>query len=517
MKRRPSAPRSALQAATANREIELKLRVPPARLRSLMASPLLRGSAAAQTVVLAATYYDTPELHLWRNRIALRVRREGRLWVQAVKGSGTVESGVHTRLEFETALRDGNPDISALPRNEITRIFRSPKIRSALLPVLTTNIRRNVRLLTPAPDVLIEVAIDRGEIRSGNRREAVCELELELKRGPVTALFDLALKLAAEQPLSLEHHSKAGRGYALFRTQLAKPLRASVVRLNAAMDAGDAFRTIAASALSQVQGNARGLLESGDPEYLHQMRVGLRRLRSVLNLFRYQFGGTDDDVPHAASLRMLAAGLGAARDWDVMLTETLPRIHGLPQMARLIAACDPVRQLARRNSKKLIKSNDYLVLMLTLGRTLAAPEMTAAADWHEPARAAAARILKQRHAQVLKRSRHLAKRTPDELHRLRIAVKKLRYAVEFFNDLFQVKAMAVQRARLEKLQDILGDINDAAVLETLLEAARAGSSRWPAATAHAVVKWHEQRATRQRKRLMSVWRRFCDAPQPWQR
>ena len=155
--------------------------------------------------------------------------------------------------------------------------------------------------------------------------------------------------------------------------------------------------------------------------------------------------------------------------------------------------------------------------MLTLGRTLAAPEMTAAADWHEPARAAAARILKQRHAQVLKRSRHLAKRTPDELHRLRIAVKKLRYAVEFFNDLFQVKAMAVQRARLEKLQDILGDINDAAVLETLLEAARAGSSRWPAATAHAVVKWHEQRATRQRKRLMSVWRRFCDAPQPWQR
>ena len=76
MKRRPSAPRSALQAATANREIELKLRVPPARLRSLMASPLLRGSAAAQTVVLAATYYDTPELHLWRNRIALRVRRE---------------------------------------------------------------------------------------------------------------------------------------------------------------------------------------------------------------------------------------------------------------------------------------------------------------------------------------------------------------------------------------------------------------------------------------------------------
>ena len=515
MKPRTRSSRSAGPAATANREIELKLRVPPARLRALAASPLLRASGGSRTVQLAATYYDTPDLRLSRDRIALRVRREGRRWVQAVKGGGSVASGVHSRLEFESVLRDAKPDLGVLPESPLTRILQSPRIAAALQPVFTTHIRRSVRLLVPAPGVLIEVAIDRGEIRSGKRREAVCELELELKRGPVTALFDLALKLAAAQPLELEHHSKAARGYALFNPQLAAPLKASAVRLDNTMDAGDAFRAIAASALAQVQGNARGVLDSADPEYLHQMRVGLRRLRSALNLFKQQLG--DDWVEQALSLRTLAAGLGVARDWDVLVTETLPRLRELPQAARLLAACEAARNVVRRNAKKSIETNDYVILMLLLGRSLAAPQLTAAAQWHEPARAAAAHILKRRHAQVLKRGRRLAGQSPADLHRLRIAIKKLRYAVEFFNDLFQVKAMAVQRARLAKLQDILGFINDAEALGSLLESARACSRRWPAGAADAVVEWHAQQARRQRTRLTAAWRRFRDAPQPWRR
>lgn len=515
MTRRVRSPRKADSDVTSNREIELKLRLPPARLRALLASPLLRGSGAGKTIQLEATYYDTPELDLWRGRIALRVRREGRRWVQAVKGGGAVESGVHTRLEFETELRNATPDLSVLPRNPLTRILRSPKIAPVLVPVLTTDIRRSVRLLTPAPDVLIEVAIDRGEIRSGDRREAICELELELKRGPVIALFDLALALAETQPMELELHSKAERGYALYHPQFVRPLKASVVRLHDGMNAGDAFREIVASALRQVQGNARGVLDSADPEYLHQMRVGLRRLRSALDLFNAASG--DTLAPQVASLRRLAAGLGAARDWDVLVTETLPRLGELPRMTELAAACERRRNLARRSAIKSIKTNSYLILMLQIGRSLAAPELTAATHWQEPARRTAARILNERHAKVLKRGRRLGTRSAADLHRLRIAVKKLRYATEFFNDLFQVKAMSLQRARLEELQDILGFINDAVVLQPLLASARAGVSRWPAAVAEAVVEWHEQRAKRQRKRLISAWRQFCKTPQPWRR
>ena len=515
MKCRVGAPRRADPVAKVNQEVELKLRVPPTRLRALLASPLLRASGAPRTMRLAATYYDTPDLHLWRNRIALRVRREGRRWVQAVKGGGSVASGVHTRMEFETVVRDAHPDLSVLPRSPLVKVLRAGNVAATLVPVLSTDIKRSLRLLAPAPGVLIEVAIDRGEIRSGTRCDAVCELELELKQGPLTALFDLALQLAAVQPLELESQSKAERGYALYSTQFAKPHKATAVRLDSAMDAGAAFCIIAASTLAQVQGNARGVLDSEDPEYLHQMRVGLRRLRSALDLFHEPLG--DALAVQAASLRALGAGLGAARDWDVLITETLPQLSGLPHIKSLAAICGVMCQTTRTKSKKVIKTNTYTETMLTLGRWLAMPQATADTAWRAPARVAAARILAIRHARVLKRGQRLAKQTPAQLHRLRIAVKKLRYAAEFFDDLFQVKAMAVQRARLEKLQDILGSINDAETVESLFAAAQSGARRWPEAPANAVVMWHKQRAMRQRDRLSAAWRRFRAAPQPWQK
>ena len=147
-------------------------------------------------------------------------------------------SGVHTRMEFESVLRSAQPDLSVLPRNALTKVLRDANIASTLVPVLSTDIKRSLRLLTPAPGVLIEVAIDFGEIRSGLRREKLCELELELKQGPVTALFDLALQLAELHPLELEQHSKAERGYALYDAQFSVPQKAAAVRLTRRMSAG---------------------------------------------------------------------------------------------------------------------------------------------------------------------------------------------------------------------------------------------------------------------------------------
>lgn len=510
MTRRVRTPHSPAAAA----EIELKLRAPPARLRELLSSPLLRGTGTARTLRLAATYYDTPDLQLWRNRIALRVRREGGRWVQVVKGAGSVQSGVHSRLELETEIRDSRPDPAALPHDPLTRVLRSRKVAAALAPVLHTDIIRTLRLLAPAPGVLIEAAIDRGVIRSERRRETVCELELELKQGPVTALFDLALQLVAKLPLTLEHHSKAERGYALYSARAAAPVKASAVRLTRAMDAGDAFRVIVAASLAQVQGNVRGLLDAADPEFLHQMRVGLRRLRSALDLFGEQLG--DVVAPHDAGLRTIAAGLGTARDWDVLVSETMPRMVGLPAAAALAAACGPARLAARNKSKKLIKSKTYNETMLALGRWLVLSQATDAIAWREPARVAAAHILASRYARVLKRGRRLAQQSPAELHRLRIAIKKLRYAVEFFRDLFQVKEMTVQRDCLARLQDILGLINDAVTVGPLLAVARIGARKWPVAAAEAVLVWHQQRALAERHRLAAAWRRLRKAPRPWQ-
>jgi inorganic triphosphatase YgiF len=513
MTRRLSASGTRGQAAAPANEIELKLRVPAARWREVMAHPLLGAGAGQRTQLLGATYYDTPDAALWRHRIALRVRREGRRWVQAIKGGGTQQSGLHSRQEYETVLRNDRPDLSTLPDGPLAGILRSAKVAAALVPLLSTRITRTVRMLQPAPGVSIEAAFDRGVIRSGRRRVAVCELELELKRGPVTALFDLAQQLVAALPLVLEHQSKAARGYALHGAGSGAPLKAASLHLDRSMDAGDVFRAIVSATLSQVQGNAHGVLDADDPEYLHQMRVGLRRLRSALDLFGVQLG--DSATTLAAGLRELGSGLGAARDWDVLMTEILPQMP-TPVAKALTAVCAPLRSAARRKAKNIIKTNTYNEPMLGLGRWLAMPRATAGMAWREPARAAAARILAVRYARVLRRGRRLSDRSPAELHRLRIAVKKLRYAVEFFNDLFQVKAMAVQRARLAKLQDILGIINDAAAVDPLLDAARQSAREWPEAAATALRTWHQERAAAHRDRLPRAWRRFRAAPRPWQ-
>ena len=500
-------------------EIELKLRIPPARLREVLALPLLQSARGSTTRKLAATYFDTPALELQQRNIALRVRREGRRWVQAVKSGGSVTSAVHQRLEMESVLADRHPDLSLLPRHPATKILRSRKVAQALVPVLHTEITRSLRLLEPAPGVLIEAAIDRGVIRSGRRRDPVCEIELELKSGPVSALFELAQQLAQAVPLALEHRSKAERGYDLLRGESALPVKAATVGLSREMTAGQAFLEIATVALTQVHANERGVLQARDPEYLHQMRVGIRRLRSAFSLFRDVLG--DAAEPQLNALRAIAGALGPARDWDVFVTETLPIVR--PALAAHVAAeafeeiCQRRRQAARSNLKKLIKTTAYNNSMIALGGWLATIDRNRdSAVWRQPAQVCAVQILTARHARVLKRGRHLERLTAAELHRLRIAVKQLRYATEFFSSLFSARSMATLRDRLALLQDILGRLNDAATVQPLLGAAEADDREFIVA-AGIVTGWCEARGAAERMALQNAWRRFRTARRPWQK
>lgn len=516
MTRSASSRRPSGETAIAT-EIELKLRFAPARLRAVLALPLLLAARGAVTRKLTAIYFDTPALDLSQRRIALRVRREGRRWVQAVKGGGSTASGVHQRLEIENVLKHPHPDLSLLPRHPVSKILQSKKVAGSLVPVMRTEIMRSLRLLEPVPGVQIEVAIDSGVIRSGRRRTQVCEIELELKSGPVSALFELAQQLAQAVPLALEHRSKAERGYALFRGGASAPVKAAPVMLAREMTAGQCFLEIAAVALAQVHANERGVVESQDPEYLHQMRVGFRRLRSAFSLFRDVLG--EAAVPQAAALRAIAGTLGPARDWDVLLGETLPLVR--PVLAAHVAAetfeaaCRKCQRSARAGLKKSIKSDNYNHTLIALGGWLATLSSDGGdAAWLQPAGDCASRILAAHHARVLKRGRHLERRTAAELHRLRIAVKQLRYATEFFSSLFPGRSMATLRDRLALLQDILGRINDAAVVRPLLSAA-AGDDREFIAAAGIVTGWCEARGAAERGALQNAWRRFRTARKPW--
>lgn len=497
----------------AGRETELKLRVPAAQWPRLLASPLL--GAAGRELALEATYYDTPSRALARQGYAYRVRREGRRWVQTLKGGGSERAGLHQRFEVETPLADGLPRPRRLPRGAHTAVLRAALAAEPLEPVLRTRIRRVLRRVAPARGIRIEVACDRGSILAGGRRETVSELELELKSGPVGALFDLAAQLVAGHGLQIEHRSKAARGYALLEGASPQPVKAEAPRIAAAMDGAAMCRAVIAAALAQVEANSAGVLRHEDPEFLHQMRVGLRRLRCTLDLFAPWLGAAL--AREAAALRAIGGGLGAARDWDVLIGEILPRVFAQPPprsaAARLLRACCRARESARRKTNYIIKSNTYAETLLALGRFLATAPMAPAAA--RGGRDIAAEILAARHARVLKRGRKLRRQDAAALHRLRIAVKKLRYAVEFFAPLFETAAMQAQRTALTRLQDILGQINDAALTAPRLDEARRYSRRWPRAAAQAVLDWQQAQARLQREKLAAAWRRFRKAPRPW--
>src|SRR5262249_9373883 len=205
-------------------EIELKLSFPPAALRKLGAHRLVRGAARPGSRKLPTVYYDTPSLDLWRRGVALRVRRAGRRWIQTVKGGGSVRGGLHERTEIESEISGPQPDLGRMRNGDLAAVFASPQVRGQLQPVFITDFSRSSRTLDLGGDTTVEASIDSGGIRGGGRIVAVNELELELKSGEPSRLYDLALGLLKDVPLAVENRSKADRGFALARGESLAPV-----------------------------------------------------------------------------------------------------------------------------------------------------------------------------------------------------------------------------------------------------------------------------------------------------
>ena len=505
-------------------ETELKLRISPAALRLLGAHRLLKGRAAPILKKLHTVYFDTPECDLRRQGVTLRVRRDGRRWVQAVKDSATVRGGLHRRMEIETAISGPFPDCSGVTDARLAELFASPELRAALAPVFVTEFNRRTRLVD-FEDAVVEASLDRGEIRCGNRIAPLSELELELKSGPSWRLFELALALVEDVPLQPECRSKAERGYALARQEQPAPVKATTATLSADMTVSAAFEAIVWESLRHLQSNEQGVLANGDPEYLHQMRVALRRLRSAMSVFSAVLP-QEATAALGAELRWLAGALGPARDWDVFMIETLAPIRGqfadhtaLSEFAR---ECARLRRAAVRKAQRAIGSRRYQRLVLKLAAWAAAHGWLAQSDaasratLMKPATEIARELLAARYERVRRRGRRLKRRSPAELHRLRIAVKKLRYAAGFFSALFDAERTRGMLSRLSRLQTILGTLNDAATVENLVRFS--GGTRAEQALSGArdiVVGWSRGRALTLRRELRPAWKAFCAAEKFW--
>lgn len=200
-------------------EFELKFCVPPAALSSLRQALLARG---AQRLRLRAHYFDTPCCALARHRVALRLRLEGRRWVQTLKAVGvsTVQ-----RLEHEVVVPGAPGQRPALDVQRHAGTAAGQALAAALQAAAgsaleerhATDVTRLHCLMVTAGGCQVEAALDVGHALAGGRRERLVELELEHKGGPLQGLFDLAMACVHHGGLWQSTMTKAERGERLRR------------------------------------------------------------------------------------------------------------------------------------------------------------------------------------------------------------------------------------------------------------------------------------------------------------
>ncbi len=500
--RSPSSPKGHPIAT----ETELKLAARtgdlPAVRRALEA---MAGGSGVSRARLVSTYYDTPDHALARRGSSLRVRRDGRRYVQTVKSAAEV--GEIARGEWEDAVASERPD----PRAALTGPFLSPEIAEQLQPLFRTEITRTTIPLAPEPATRIEAAIDRGRIRNGNDTPParISEIELELKSGAPSALYDVALKLLHVAPLRLEPRSKAERGYRLSDHEHgpAKAVHAAALDLRQGLSAEVALQRIGRACLDHMLRNEDAAL-AGDPEGIHQMRVAVRRLRAILSAFAPLLP-REQRRWASGELRWFADTLGETRNLDVfasgLLRPARAALTPASELEPLGAAVARRRRAAHKDVVKAISSTRYTESMLALLRWFDGREWRTAFDGgliEQPIEEAAPMLLERCRQKAEKRSRHFERQSVRQRHRLRIALKKLRYAVELLGSLYDADETRRFVQRLKRLQDDLGDINDVRVGRAIVTAlARPGSRSRIARAGRRVLAWHKRRLGRNEQRL----------------
>ncbi len=443
-------------------EFELKLEIPPHRLASVQAA-LRRGKSLSQR--LRAGYFDTADGALAAHGVVLRLRKEGRHWVQTAKAPGSrplerLEHNVVLRSQTaplpEPALHDGTPvgerlrqalkhqpdaaapDLTLVYATDVVRITRRVRVRGAL----------------------VELALDQGHITAGGRTLPVRELELELKQGQAASAVALAAGWCLRHGLWLSSVSKSMKGQRLAQGQnFGAAVGAQAPRFPRHASGREMAAAVVAACLDQVLANASDVAGGcSAEENIHQLRVGLRRLRTALQELETLAGGWGDQGDAwKASLTSVFRALGQHRDRDYLLSKLQTQIEaaGGPlldwreTLVGLPSAAESVRAPAFQQA-----------LLGLIGFVHTVPRESASAPDDTSPKKLLRKRLTHLHQQVLAQGRQLAALPEAGHHALRKRLKRLRYLAEFSQPLFSKRKAAAYFAALKPLQDALGIYHD---------------------------------------------------------
>lgn len=466
-------------------EVELKLALvgdaaqdPSRQLGRL---PLLRRRKPQQQT-LRNIYFDDAEQTLRRKQVALRIRKvqtaDKAIWVQTLK-TGASESALSRRGEWESVIANGRLSLKALADTPWPQIDPKGELFSALMPRFETSFERCFWLLRRRGGIEMEVALDLGTITAGEGSLPIRELELELRAGPVSALFEAAEQIALAMAVLPLGASKAERGHALADAGPEQAMRARPDLPAKLQNLPDIARHVLRESFGQFCVNLEQLLQSDAPELVHQARVGWRRFRSAQRLFRPFIAL--HSAPSWQPLRPLMAALGELRDLDVARLETLAPlaqafVAGSASRAQLWQAMQAA--LDQRAHERLLSVRAALgspetglcLLATTRWMELADP---ASIDAAAPA-PKASKWAQRKLARLNSRMQDAAKEPVDEAlqHRARILAKRLRYGVEALRSVVPKNQAKRWHAQACAMQERLGAERDLAQALLLVQSAQ---------------------------------------------
>lgn len=407
-------------------------------------------------------YWDTPDLRVYRARSALVLVRRGRgPWLQR-----------YYRELYNRRLLIA-PDAASVNGVPDTRLFGNPGMNGELRPHAERDVMRTIRTIRLPDEGEVSLSIDRGRacaVGPTRHWRPILEVELALLAGSAEQLYELATMIVDELPgARLLFGSEAERAYRALAGARAQPRTARGVDADPREPLARLVANATAECVAQIADNVDEARRGFDGEALHQLRVGVRRLRSIARIApETGLAPLPEDV--RARVKWLWKLLGEARDWDVFMTQTLPEFRRIvePRCAdqfETVAAA--LREASHAKANRALHGKPFQLAMLALARWNTYHDREGASQAKASSRRLAQRLLSAREARLFRRGGHVGRQSRATLHELRVRVKRLRYVGEFLAALFDREASGRYLKRLAAIQTVLGRLNDLVVGERL--------------------------------------------------
>lgn len=438
-------------------EFELKLQIPADRLQLLIAA-IRQGDPARQR--LRDTYFDTPDGALAARGVVVRMRHEDSKWVQTAKAPS---KSPLTRLEHNVPV---TPEaVGMMPIVDFARhagtpageaVRRALKLKAGaafppLVPLYGTEITR-LSVSVPYGESQVEIALDEGRVVAGSQSLPVCELELELKQGRPADVVNLARQGCAIHGLWLSTISKSTKGQRLAGTAARSPSGGRAYDFSRRAGGHELVSAVVANCIEQVMEFASEVAGgSSDAEHIHQIRVGIRRLRTALR----ELAGLTDGIDPAWEVPLvdIFRALGRHRDKSHLSLNVEPLVAGAGGPAVKTVAVDVP------DPGEVVRAPAFQDTLLGL-LTFTHRDTGNGGPNHEATKKQVRKALVKLHAQVLRDGLRFASLDEVRQHRVRKRVKRIRYLAEFAAPLFHSRKTQTFADSLKPLQDALGLYND---------------------------------------------------------